>query len=312
MKRRMSTGLGLGLALCMVLAGVVWANNTSLTLVSRAGITAYGPLDHYAAPQAADWGTSNSAVATWFHPSWPSIPGATWVSTAYYVEAPYWANSWRWFHDEFELCAGAYNIQAGLGVAATADNAEELYFNGVVVGSDGEVEGPFVDDHEWNTIIDYPITPVPGMNTLDFIVRNYSGNDSPTDNPTGLLYRVELTYDCPIQVTIDIKPGSDPNCFNNDGHGVIPVAILGSETLDAAQIDPSTVHLEGLVVRMVGKSDKLLAHLEDVNGDGFVDLVVQIEDTDGVWTAGTSLANVTGNLYDGTPIVGQDYVCITQ
>ena len=32
----------------------------------------------------------------------------------------------------------------------------------------------------------------------------------------------------PTDVEIDIKPGSDPNCFNNNGHGVIPVAILSS------------------------------------------------------------------------------------
>jgi hypothetical protein len=31
----------------------------------------------------------------------------------------------------------------------------------------------------------------------------------------------------PLRVPIDIKPGSYPNCFNNDGNGVIPVAILG-------------------------------------------------------------------------------------
>lgn len=116
----------------------------------------------------------------------------------------------------------------------------------------------------------------------------------------------------PCEVAIDIKPGSDPNCFNNDGHGVIPVAILGSADFDVMSIDPGTVQLEGLAVRKVGKSDKLLAHIEDVNGDTFDDLVVQIEDVDGIWTAGTTLATLTGALYDGTPIVGQDYVCITQ
>jgi hypothetical protein len=111
-------------------------------------------------------------------------------------------------------------------------------------------------------------------------------------------------------VDIDIKPGSDPNCFNNDGKGAIPVAILGSASFDVTQIDPSTVSLEGLAVKMVGKANKLLAHLEDVNGDGFDDLVVQIQDQDGAFAPGSSTATVTGNLYDGTPFEGSDSICV--
>jgi len=111
-------------------------------------------------------------------------------------------------------------------------------------------------------------------------------------------------------VDIDIKPGSDPNCFNNDGKGVIPVAILGSADFDVTQIDPGTVSLEGLAVKMVGKANKLLAHIEDVNSDGYDDLVVQIQDQDGTFTAGSSTATVTGNLYDGTPFEGTDSICV--
>ena len=122
-------------------------------------------------------------------------------------------------------------------------------------------------------------------------------------------------------VTIDIKPGSDPNCFNNDGHGVIPVAILSDCVdgcipeggFDATQVDPKTVQLEGLAVRVVGKSDKLQAHIEDVNNDGCDDLVVQIVDQDGAFEAGDTEAVLTGNLYDvygGTAIEGTDTICI--
>ena len=113
-------------------------------------------------------------------------------------------------------------------------------------------------------------------------------------------------------VSIDIKPGSDPNCFNNDGHGVIPVAILGSADFDVNEIDPSTVQLEGLDVRAVGKSNKFLARIEDSNLDGFDDLVVQIEDQDGTFSLGDATATVTGSLLDGTPIEGTDSICITQ
>jgi hypothetical protein len=113
-----------------------------------------------------------------------------------------------------------------------------------------------------------------------------------------------------VPVTIDIKPGSDPNCFNNDGNGVIPVAILGSADFDVTLIDPSTIALEGLAIKAVGKASKLLAHIEDVNGDGFDDLVVQIQDEDGAFTNGSGTATVSGNLYDGTLFAGSDSICI--
>ena len=113
-----------------------------------------------------------------------------------------------------------------------------------------------------------------------------------------------------IDVAIDIKPGSDPNCFNNNTRGVIPIAILSSADFNAIQVDPSTVQLAGLAVKIAGKSNKYLAHTEDVNGDGLIDLVVQIEDTDQVFTTGTTTATLTGKLYDGTPIEGEDDICI--
>jgi hypothetical protein len=112
-----------------------------------------------------------------------------------------------------------------------------------------------------------------------------------------------------IEVEIGIKPGSDPNCFNSDGHGVIPVAILGSADFDVNNIDPSTVQLEGLAVKAVGKGNKLLGHIEDVNGDGIADLVVQIQDQDGGGTSGNGTANITG-MWDGTPFLGTDSICI--
>ncbi len=113
-----------------------------------------------------------------------------------------------------------------------------------------------------------------------------------------------------IEVSIDIKPGSDLNCFNNDGNGVIPVAILGSAEFDVNNIDPATIELEGLGVRAVGKSNKLLAHIEDINNDSFDDLVVQIEDDNRMFAIGDETATLTGKLYDGTSIKGTDSICI--
>jgi hypothetical protein len=118
-----------------------------------------------------------------------------------------------------------------------------------------------------------------------------------------------------VTVDIDIKPGSDPNCFNNNGHGVIPVAILGSDgssgfaPLNASDIDTNSLSLEGLGVALRG-NNTLLSHLEDVNGDNLIDLVVQIEDMDAAFVEGSTIANLTGELMDGTPIEGTDSICI--
>nr|NIP55713.1 hypothetical protein [Phycisphaerae bacterium]NIU12016.1 hypothetical protein [Phycisphaerae bacterium]NIW11431.1 hypothetical protein [Gammaproteobacteria bacterium]NIW96206.1 hypothetical protein [Phycisphaerae bacterium]NIX02206.1 hypothetical protein [Phycisphaerae bacterium] len=112
-----------------------------------------------------------------------------------------------------------------------------------------------------------------------------------------------------IQVAIDIKPGSDPNCFNNNGKGAVPVAVFGSEELNVADIDPATLTLEGMPVKSVGKKGRLLAHFEDVDLDGYVDLVVQFQDVDGTFSPESVEAMLEGSLYDGTAIYGYDAVC---
>ena len=68
-----------------------------------------------------------------------------------------------------------------------------------------------------------------------------------------------------------------------------------------------------MVVKAVGGRGKLLAHIEDANGDGFADLVVQMEDRDGVFEVGDTIATVSGNLlpeFGTTPIEGSDSICI--
>jgi hypothetical protein len=112
------------------------------------------------------------------------------------------------------------------------------------------------------------------------------------------------------ELNIDIKPGSYPNCFNSKGHGVIPVAILGSEEFDVTIIDPFSVELDGQPVRVKGKSGKAGSY-EDVNDDGFVDLIVQIEDED-VYSPEDTIGTIIAYSYEGVYFTGQDSICITQ
>lgn len=76
-----------------------------------------------------------------------------------------------------------------------------------------------------------------------------------------------------VYVSIDIKPGSEPNCFNNNGNGVIPVAILTTDTFDASTVEPYSLSLDGANARVKGKSGNA-GTLEDIDLDGDLDLVI--------------------------------------
>ena len=109
-------------------------------------------------------------------------------------------------------------------------------------------------------------------------------------------------------VSIDIKPASYPNSINPNSNGAIPVAILGTADFDAITVDPETVALEGVPAKAKGKSGKY-GSMEDVNGDGYLDLVVQIPNTID-WAEDATEATLTGETWDGIPIEGTDSVRI--
>jgi hypothetical protein len=158
-----------------------------------------------------------------------------------------------------------------------------------------------------------------GNTQTDWTLSTYqfvgSGADEVTfaevgpDDQLGMLLDAVSVIECPaISVLVDIKPGSDPNCFNSDGHGVIPVAILGTADFDVSLVDPFSLSLDGSGVRVKGKSGNA-GSLEDVNGDGYLDLVLQIED-DGDYAYGDTTATLTGRTYGGVKVVGTDAICL--
>ena len=112
-------------------------------------------------------------------------------------------------------------------------------------------------------------------------------------------------------VDIDIKPGPDPNCFNNEGNGVITVVILGSSSFDVSQVDTDTVRLAGVSIKVSSKKNPTaLASIEEVNGDLISDMGVKIEDIDGTFVPGDTTATLTGKLIYGTEFGGTGSICI--
>jgi len=112
-----------------------------------------------------------------------------------------------------------------------------------------------------------------------------------------------------ISVEIDIKPGNDDNCYKNDGSGNFSVAVIGSATFDVTTIDLFTISLDSQDVKIKGSGDPQV-HIRNINGDGFDDLIIKITDVDGTYVVGTSIAILTGQLFDGTSIEGSDFICI--
>jgi arylsulfatase A-like enzyme len=109
-------------------------------------------------------------------------------------------------------------------------------------------------------------------------------------------------------IEIDIKPGSDRNPINPFSRGVIPVAIIGSDTFDVADVDVTTLAL--------GPDGAAAAHppgghLQDVNDDGFTDLLSHYRTQQTGIASGDTQACVTGETFDGTPIEGCDSISTT-
>ena len=106
-----------------------------------------------------------------------------------------------------------------------------------------------------------------------------------------------------VSVSIDIKPGSDPNSVNPRSKGVIPVAVLGSTDFDAMQVDFSTV-----TFGPDGASTAHDGHVEDVNDDGFMDAVFHFKTQETGIVCGDTEATLNGEIFDGTPITGTDTI----
>jgi len=111
-----------------------------------------------------------------------------------------------------------------------------------------------------------------------------------------------------LDVEIDIKPGSFPNSINPRSMGVVPVAILGSATFDVLDVDVSALSFgPGAASPVHEEAGAVPAdHYEDVNDDGFIDLVTHYVQKEAL--PDEPEACLTGALNDGTPIQGCDSV----
>jgi hypothetical protein len=104
-------------------------------------------------------------------------------------------------------------------------------------------------------------------------------------------------HDNTINVTLQIGPSHSINPRSN---GVLPVAILTTPAFDAASVDVSSV--------LFGSAGATEAHgtghLQDVDGDGDVDLLLHFETPATGIACGDTSASLTGQTVTSLPIIG--------
>ena len=113
-----------------------------------------------------------------------------------------------------------------------------------------------------------------------------------------------------MHVAIDIRPGSYPNPINLKSSGSVPVALLGSAEFDVMSVNPDSVTF-GRVHHHESGASPLRDAYEDVNQDGFLDIVLHFKIKEIDLDSNDTEACLHGMLLDGiTHFCGHDSVKI--
>jgi hypothetical protein len=136
--------------------------------------------------------------------------------------------------------------------------------------------------------------------TVDFAVGAGAYGDYSGD---GSLLKAAITATA-LRVPIDIKPHSRPNSINPYEGGVIKVAVLSTTTVKAADILIMTIRF-GVTG---SEAAPVATRLQDINGDGRLDLVSLFNVPETGIQCGDVRAILTGQVTSGRDIRGSDSI----
>lgn len=137
-------------------------------------------------------------------------------------------------------------------------------------------------------------------------------------SPPGAFFTAQGLITLGLTVPIDIMPGTSPNRINAGSTGVVPVAIFSTSTFDATKVIPATVTLAGGTVKVKSVKGKatLQFSIRDLNGDGRLDMVLQIDTTtmtlDNTMTSAVLEGQAMNAFGAQFPIYGTDAVIIVK
>ena len=103
-----------------------------------------------------------------------------------------------------------------------------------------------------------------------------------------------------LEVTIDIKPGSNQNTINLKSKGVVPVAVLTADGFFADTIDPETALLAGATPEHWS--------FEDVDDDGDIDVIFHFRTQELALDQNSAEATLTAELLTGEEVSGTDEI----
>lgn len=123
----------------------------------------------------------------------------------------------------------------------------------------------------------------------------------PVTLPAGVYFFSHQAY-VAQEVTIDIKPGAEPNSIDLKSKGRVPVALLTTDDFDAEDVNLDSIYLAGAA--------PFTWTFEDVDQDGDVDLLMYFLPSDLMLTPESTSARLRAFTLDGDPILGTDSVKI--
>jgi len=115
------------------------------------------------------------------------------------------------------------------------------------------------------------VDPAVAVGTTLFATVTFYANDYPDEGTEIGKQTISVT-----KGYLDIKPGSYPNSINTKSNGVIPVALLGTDTFDVRTVEVTSLAFgpsNAQPKHDLTDSEVYEEHIQDVNYDGYEDLV---------------------------------------
>ncbi len=146
-----------------------------------------------------------------------------------------------------------------------------------------------------------------------------SGDDMPTAPRTAPLEAVTESSDATstassIVVGVDVRPYTVANRIPLNAGGTLPVAILGTAEFDVTTVDPPSLAFGPAngpwtaPVHDLGVPGVVDDHLQDVNEDGYSDLLTHYRVPELAFTDGDELGCIAGLTLGGEVLEGCDSI----